>query len=1123
MNYGLENNKSNSIEQTPEVSEDVFVGDLVETTEISEDYDDCGVIEISEVDYSKTEFFDTYDENVENFDDCEINESMTESNLNNVEIYEMEELEEYDDCILENDESNLDGIDEFEESVESEIKNEVFEDDFKVDAETDKEDFEAEEEWVALRELAEEGVELDLEEELEAENEEIQEKIDENIEITEEISEEKKTERVESDLSKALKKREENADNIQELESEKEKLSKDASEKFEVAMKADRSSDGYKEALKEYNDAKNLQMETESKIQEAKKEQEELDKKTVVLREAQIQNGEDAMAAAVTSVELSNQLQDRFEEQYYENKPDKKELSNVMRENGAVISEMTSERNSVKLAMEAKMSEIRDYVYSNNLERFETEKDSYYQHLIEEYRELDKTYHRLDYNVIKLDENNIQISEFIGEEYESIRYQTESMIKEVADGCDTPEQTNYFLDETKAKEVLSPFRQNNWESLSVKEHKKAVEQLADYNAEILGIENTPAIVYYKKNDPTDFGGFSSSQHTIYINESNMGNAVETADTISHEYRHCYQHERAEKLETERDLEFKEGFDNYISPENDYARYRNQLVERDARDYAEVVKVKIISMEDVENEIDNGQALYEGERPNFETMNPGKGTVFNEVNSEELPQDFKKKIVEVDETHEIFDGKELQEIKERVSSVYENGERIAERIEEFNTYKEHHEIDGGHIGKVHDKSLQAADVMERVFESNSYQNLYSNKIDRKSLEMMALYHDTGMDGNVDADDFEEAKQLYLSDLHKRQAYVSEQLLKGKTVEEASEKFDKEGFESYFRKEHSVQSAIHALRDRDFIKNKGADADRVALGCLVHSKSNSGVTNLADEVQWQGALDRLKSAMDEFNESHPDEQIRFEDSFLKREDGTFDKESLAEMRSESLCLRIGDANGHDSKSCISQNGKKIRFSLDDWKHAQGNLPEDLKSKIESADCNNFIFEVQNANVEIDGIKLDDSNDTIGFSRMFAVGEGNFKNVNLEMIDGIPTQKFELENGDAYPMSTQFCILERLKEYNTAKINSQVGIERPVGMSDDAFKKYKEAQIDSMQKVDFIAEINIGFADEVTKVSYKAFADKVKDQYNIDTIIISNKMKNMEGDIHIEKIKNDGKRDR
>jgi len=117
------------------------------------------------------------------------------------------------------------------------------------------------------------------------------------------------------------------------------------------------------------------------------------------------------------------------------------------------------------------------------------------------------------------------------------------------------------------------------------------------------------------------------------------------------------------------------------------------------------------------------------------------------------------------------------VKEKVIPVYENRVKIAERVEEFDTYKEHHKIEDGHIGKVYDKTLQAADVLETAFEKESYGGMYSSTIDRKSLEVMALYHDTGMDGNVSAE----------------------------------KKYWSEAYEGQFRKNHSVQSAIYALCD------------------------------------------------------------------------------------------------------------------------------------------------------------------------------------------------------------------------------------------------------------------------------------------------------------------------
>lgn len=257
-----------------------------------------------------------------------------------------------------------------------------------------------------------------------------------------------------------------------------------------------------------------------------------------------------------------------------------------------------------------------------------------------EYNAMKESYDRISYSIVKLDENNKAITEQLGDEYVSmVELLPSSRISEVNDGTDIPGETNYFIDEAKASEVLSSFKQNNWKKLTIQERKQAIEKLADYNAEILGVEDKLRIIYYNTEDPSDFGGYSAKQNAIYINERNMHDAAETADTISHEYRHKYQHERAKKLETERDLEFKDGFDNYIYAEDDYQGYKEQLVESDARAYAQIVKDKISSYSETRSENINLKGEQRTLGAEYTKLNPEKGAVFEKVAVDELPDDF----------------------------------------------------------------------------------------------------------------------------------------------------------------------------------------------------------------------------------------------------------------------------------------------------------------------------------------------------------------------------------------------------------------------------------------------------------------------------------------------------
>ena len=350
--------------------------------------------------------------------------------------------------------------------------------------------------------------------------------------------------------------------------------------------------------------------------------------------------------------------------------------------------------------------------------------------------------------------------------------------------------------------------------------------------------------------------------------------------------------------------------------------------------------------------------------------------------------------------------------------------------------------------------------------------------------MSIYHDTGMDGNIKAEDYEAERAAFISDEAQREKYVSNALAKkekeaaetGKIFDreteekKANEKFEREGFENHFRPNHSLESAIHALRDRESISKLDVNADEVALGCLVHSKSNSGLRNIASEDDWRVAVGRLQDRVDEFNQSHPDEQIHFDSSFLLNKDDSFNQEKLSEMRSEAIVLRIGDANGHDTNSRTSQNGKAIEFTLEE-KTATDELPSDFESKFENGDYEAYFLEVQSADVKVDGVELNNANDPKGVSRMFAVGEGNFQSLNCEVEDnGTIKQNFELCDGNAFPLSTQHCIEERLGEYKTA------------------------------QPMNYTPVVKLGnnCSNEVYE-SYLAFADRIERDYNVRVEVV------------------------
>lgn len=180
-------------------------------------------------------------------------------------------------------------------------------------------------------------------------------------------------------------------------------------------------------------------------------------------------------------------------------------------------------------------------------------------------------------------------------------------------------------------ESLEPFEQSNWDSIDLNQRKEAIENLRDSVASDLDLKNPPDVKYYDNPDDGDFGGYSPSENAIYINEHNMGDAAETADTIAHESRHCWQHECAENPDDPKGREFKENFDDYVRPEDDYRGYRDQPVEVDAREYAKDITDNI---PDAHNEYPDNNKSYETSPSNFERDDirqneEEKGTVFDE--------------------------------------------------------------------------------------------------------------------------------------------------------------------------------------------------------------------------------------------------------------------------------------------------------------------------------------------------------------------------------------------------------------------------------------------------------------------------------------------------------------
>lgn len=293
------------------------------------------------------------------------------------------------------------------------------------------------------------------------------------------------------------------------------------------------------------------------------------------------------------------------------------------------LGKLSEQKGIVESAKDLKYREIYDYVTKNSMDRYDTTYDRQYQQLLSEYRNIIQQSENIQTQIKTIDAQALSVGYYQNISYESksnsdsrhefhtsvysdeelgikevkedeekteknIEEENESALEEkiaealteIKEGRDDPKTTDYFLDEAKVKAALESFSQENWENLVLDERKEAITKLVEYNQEILGIEIPVKIEYYEKNDRGDYGAYDKDTHTIFINAKNLEDAKETADTIAHEMRHAYQYVRAEELIESRDLLYSIGFIRYIQPAQNQSLYEQQLVETDARDYAQ---------------------------------------------------------------------------------------------------------------------------------------------------------------------------------------------------------------------------------------------------------------------------------------------------------------------------------------------------------------------------------------------------------------------------------------------------------------------------------------------------------------------------------------------------------
>ncbi len=169
----------------------------------------------------------------------------------------------------------------------------------------------------------------------------------------------------------------------------------------------------------------------------------------------------------------------------------------------------------------------------------------------------------------------------------------------------------YMKNEIRKLKKNKRYSENTWRNASVEERKEILNEYLQEVSKILGIPIGPINFTHKEGQYSggkiyyNMGSYSPDLHMVSINQWVIENpnldSYALITTITHEMRHAYQQAACDNpdkyvVSEETIASWQESIDNYksqsdfmvedgMSSQEAYEAYRNQTIERDARDFA----------------------------------------------------------------------------------------------------------------------------------------------------------------------------------------------------------------------------------------------------------------------------------------------------------------------------------------------------------------------------------------------------------------------------------------------------------------------------------------------------------------------------------------------------------
>jgi len=306
--------------------------------------------------------------------------------------------------------------------------------------------------------------------------------------------------------------------------------------------------------------------------------------------------------------------------------------------------------------------------------------------------------------------------------------------------------------------------------------------------------------------------------------------------------------------------------------------------------------------------------------------------------------------------------------------YENGTKMANMdnkrfLRTFTT----HGLD--HVQQVVEKTNQAADEIDKIVGNERF---IREPIDRKLMLYSAWFHDTGMDGGLHPDEFENDN--------------------GNGVREA----------------HGVNSALHILEHADELRKQGVNPNQAAFIAFAHTKSKSGINDLTDVKDWEIGLKTLSDAAEKSG-------IKFDANEVFG--GKPTKKNIGQMAAQVAALRLGDANREANIPLRSQTGGEYTVKgRPKVEQCKGLKEEEDASDISiTLDGKEHVLGPEDEYFE--GVKYK-------FSKHVVLGERNMVAIDTHFNKKHNSLQLnvDLDGGNEVPWSTTEALLERCGELNT-----------------------------------------------------------------------------------------------